>query len=54
MKAAKLARAHNNANVLCLGARFVGDQKAMRIVKAFLESEFEGGRHVRRVEKLTQ
>jgi ribose 5-phosphate isomerase B len=54
VKLAKLSRAHNNANVLCLGARIVNNQKALRIVKAFLLAEFEGERHVRRVAKLTQ
>lgn len=49
---ARLARAHNDANVLCLGARLTGDVLAIDIVQAFLESEFEGGRHAGRVAKL--
>lgn len=49
---AHLARAHNDANVLCLGARIVSQDVARDCLKAFLETEFEGGRHVRRVEKL--
>ena len=49
---ARLARAHNNANVLCLGARVVGLQVALDCVDAFLETPFEGGRHQRRVDKL--
>lgn len=49
---AKFARAHNNANVLCLGARVVGSGIALEIVGAFLEGAFEGGRHKIRVEKL--
>lgn len=49
---AKFARAHNDANVLCLGARVVGSGIALEIVGAFLEGAFEGGRHKIRVEKL--
>ncbi len=49
---ARLAREHNDANVLALGSRIVGVQVAMDCVKTFLETEFEGGRHSRRVEKL--
>lgn len=49
---AKMARAHNNANVLCLGARVVGPGVAQEIVTAYFTSGFEGGRHARRVEKL--
>ncbi len=48
----KLAREHNNANVVCLGARFLSNRKAFLIVESFFNSEFEGGRHVGRVEKL--
>ena len=49
---ARLARAHNDANVLCLGARIVGEQVARDCVEAFLTTAFEGGRHARRVDKL--
>lgn len=49
---ASLARKHNNANVLCLGARLIGIEVAKRCLKEFLESEFEGGRHEARVKKL--
>lgn len=49
---AALARQHNDANVLALPARFVSEQEAMDIVDAFLASEFEGGRHQRRVQKI--
>ena len=51
---AKLTREHNDANVLCLGARLTGDILAVEIVKEFLETPFEGGRHAARVDKLTQ
>jgi ribose 5-phosphate isomerase B len=49
---ATLARQHNDANVLCLGARVVNEKTAAECVKAFLTTKFEGGRHQRRVEKL--
>ncbi len=49
---AALGRQHNNANVLALPARFISKRMALNIVKTFLESEFEGGRHERRVEKI--
>ena len=49
---AKMARRHNNANVLSLGARKTSADEALEILKVFLETEFEGGRHARRVEKL--
>ncbi len=49
---AKLTREHNDANVLCLGARITGDVLAAEIVQEFLETDFEGGRHAPRVEKL--
>lgn len=49
---ARLAREHNDANVLCLGARVVGPGLAADIVGAFLSGRFAGGRHSRRVEKL--
>lgn len=46
---AELSRRHNNANVLCFGARIVGPDLAMEIVRRWLAAEFEGGRHARRV-----
>ena len=49
---ARLARQHNDANILCLGERVVGAGLGGAIVKAFLESEFEGGRHQRRLDKI--
>jgi glycine hydroxymethyltransferase len=51
-KMAALARQHNDANVLCLGGKFVGPEQAKKIVDAFLEAHFEGGRHARRVGKV--
>ncbi len=49
---AALARQHNNANVLCVPARFVSKAKAFKIVDAWLEATFEGGRHQNRVSKI--
>jgi ribose 5-phosphate isomerase B len=47
-----LARQHNNANILCLPARFISEQTAKEIVDAYLNAEFEGGRHQNRVDKV--
>ncbi|HEV2707613.1 MAG TPA: ribose 5-phosphate isomerase B [Pyrinomonadaceae bacterium] len=51
---ARLARQHNDANILCLGARFIAPDLAARMIRAFLETEFDGGRHQQRVEKLSR
>lgn len=51
---ASLARKHNNANVVVLPGRFISKQKAIKIVKVFLTTQFEGGRHARRVKKLKE
>ncbi|MBL7789073.1 MAG: ribose 5-phosphate isomerase B [Chitinophagales bacterium] len=50
---ASLARQHNDANILSLPARFISEQEAIEIVKAFLEASFEGGRHQTRVDKIS-
>ena len=47
-----LAKQHNNANVICLPARFISQEKAFAIVDAYLNMEFEGGRHAARVDKI--
>ena len=49
---AKMARAHNDANVLCMGERISGIGEVESILEAFISSDFEGGRHLKRVEKL--
>jgi ribose 5-phosphate isomerase B len=49
---AALARQHNNANILCVPARFVSKRMAQNMVKVFLESNFEGGRHQTRIDKI--
>ena len=51
---ARLSRQHNDANVLSLAARYIPDEEQEKIVKAWLETGFEGGRHERRVEKIEQ
>ena len=51
---AEMARSHNNANVLSIGARVVTPELAEQIVDKFLSTEFEGGRHQRRVEQLRE
>ena len=50
---AQRAREHNDANVLALGARVLGPGLALKIVDTFLDAEFQGGRHARRVAKIT-
>jgi ribose 5-phosphate isomerase B len=50
---AKLARQHNNANIICLPARFISIDDAKEMTLAFLNTPFEGGRHERRVEKIS-
>ena len=51
---AKLARQHNNANVLCLPARFISEEDAINTLKIFIETEFEGGRHEKRINKILE
>lgn len=51
---AQLARGHNNANILCLGARFTDFDQAQKIIKIFFDTPFEGGRHQGRVDKLSK
>ncbi len=51
---ARLTREHNDANVLALGARITGDVLALDIVNTFLTTEFEGGRHARRIGKIEE
>jgi ribose 5-phosphate isomerase B len=50
---AKLARMHNDANVICLGARFLNEDMALNLIETFISTQFEGGRHSKRVEKLS-
>jgi ribose 5-phosphate isomerase B len=52
--AARLARQHNDANVLTLGGRFVAPELAIEVIQTFLATPFEGGRHVARIEKIRE
>ena len=51
---ARLSREHNNANVLALGARLLDDARAIEVVRTFLSSQFAGGRHQRRIDKISE
>ena len=51
---AKYTRMHNDANVLCLGARVIGEGAALELVNVFLNTEVEGGRHQRRIDQITE
>ena len=53
-EAAALSRQHNNANVLVLGAKFVGESEMLEIIKVWLNAKFEGGRHLRRVKQIKE
>lgn len=50
---AELGRLHNNANILCLPARFISVEQAQEIAATFLKTNFEGGRHQRRIDKIS-
>ena len=52
VKSAKLSRQHNNANVMTLGARLIKKNIAFKCVSTFLKTDFEGGRHLRRIKKI--
>ena len=52
--AAAMSRRHNNANILVMGGRMIGDVLALEIVKVWLETPFEGGRHQKRIDKFDQ
>ena len=52
LKSTRLSRQHNNANIIAIGSRLTKKSVALKLVSAFLETEFEGGRHLRRVKKI--
>ena len=52
VKNTKLSRLHNNANIITLGERLIDKNKALNLIKIFLGTKFEGGRHLRRVKKM--
>ena len=51
---ALLSKSHNNANIVCIPARFIEKKEALEIIKIFISQEFEGGRHERRVNKISK
>ncbi len=51
---ALLSKSHNNANIVCIPARFIEKEEALEIIKTFISQEFEGGRHERRVNKISK
>lgn len=51
-KSARLAKEHNNANMISLGERMLSEEEAVKIVDSWLNAEFKGGRHLRRIEKI--
>jgi ribose 5-phosphate isomerase B len=51
---ARMAKLHNDANIICMGSRVVGQGLALEIAEAFLDTQFEGGRHKRRVDKINE
>ena len=50
----KLSRQHNNANILSLGARFMSEEEMYKVIEVWLSTDFESGRHQRRIEKLDE
>ena len=52
LKSTRLSRQHNNANIIAIGSRLTKRNTALKLVSAFLETKFEGGRHLRRVKKI--
>ena len=52
IEVAELTRQHNDSNILCLGGRFIDEDTALKIVDTWLKTEFEGGRHLRRIQKI--
>ena len=52
LKSTRLSRQHNNANIISIGSRFTSKDIALRLISAFLKTEFQGGRHLRRVKKI--
>ena len=54
LTSARLARQHNDANIISLGQRMISEEEALEIVRVWLETDFEGGRHVRRIQMLDE
>jgi ribose 5-phosphate isomerase B len=54
LKSAKMCRLHNDANIICLGGRILTRERAIRYIEIWLKEEFEGGRHLRRIERIEE
>ena len=52
LRSTRLCRQHNNANIIAIGSRLIQKKEALRLIKIFLETKFEGGRHLRRINKI--
>ena len=52
LKSTRLSRQHNNANIISLGSRLINKKDALKLVSIFIETKFEGGRHLRRIKKI--
>ena len=52
LKSTRLCRQHNNANIIALGSRLIKKDNALKLISVFLQTRFEGGRHLRRVKKI--
>ena len=52
LRSTRLSRAHNNANIICLGSRLISSKNALNLVNIFLKTKFQGGRHLKRVKKI--
>ena len=52
MQSTRLSRQHNNANIIALGSRLMNKNMVMKLIKIFLNTKFEGGRHLRRIKKI--
>ena len=52
LKSTRLSRQHNNANIIALGSRLIKKNNALKLISVFLQTKFEGGRHLRRVKKI--
>ena len=52
LRSTRLCRQHNNANIIAIGSRLIQKKEALRLIKIFLETKFEGGRHLRRIKKI--
>ena len=52
LKSTRLSRQHNNANIIALGSRLINKKLSLKLVEVFLQTKFEGGRHLKRIKKI--